>query len=229
MAQCGAGSVGSARNAKAKPAGLRCGMLLRVKAAFGGVVALLTSVFGLSAISPHAAKAYDPSEMVFNYRRPFANAYCSVPTFSVLNLQGQARALLETEDEPLILIDLEMTKRPAYARFLLAHECCHHTRGHLAWLRKQQNKSTLAWQADHAAKQQDPQDMLTAQASSTSHRKIELDADCCAARLLALRGDKVGLKAAIEAMMKFGSQSTGPDYPAGVQRAAIIGRCSKLR
>ncbi len=201
--------------------------LFRLRTAFLGSLALLILICG-NPTNGAAGEVYDPGTLVTKLRRPVTNAYCAVPTFAVLRLSGQARALLEFGEDPLILIDNSAAQRPAYARFLLAHECCHHTRGHLAWLQKQQKKRELAVRSRPGRARAVPQTALTFWADSISHRKIELDADCCAAKQLASHQDRAGLEAAIEAMAEYGARATGAAYPAGLQRASVIRRCGGL-
>jgi hypothetical protein len=164
----------------------------------------------------------DPAEL----RSPVSNPYCTVPTFAMLALPGQARALLEDGEKPLILIDSEQAKSGAYRRFLLAHECCHHTRGHLARLAERQKKHELAWQSSGSPEGQAGQTSLNHRIFTMSQRGMELDADCCAAHLLASEGDKVSLTAAIAAMDAYGPQPTGLAYPTGAQRAEAIRSCA---
>ena len=179
-----------------------------------------------------ADEIVEPGHIAATLRSPVANPYCTIPTFAVLALPGQARALLEKDDKPLILIDSEIAENGAYARFLLAHECCHHGRGHLARLSEQKKKQELAWQSgasNEDAENSEPRNALNNLSSMMSHRRMELDADCCAATLLAERGDEAGLAAAVAAMEAFGAWPTGPSYPPGMQRAVMIKNCAATR
>jgi small basic protein len=189
---------------------------------WAALLVTLAIVFG-AARAP-AGEIFDPGELAAKFRSPVTNPYCDIPTFAVLKLVGQARAILETDGKPLILIDVGVMETPPYARFLLAHECCHHMRGHLLRLRRQQLK-----RKPRKAGPLDPQTAMTFMADHISHRKIEMDADCCAARLLARRGDRAGLDAAAAAMAAFGVRGTGGAYPAGWQRAVVIRSCGGLR
>ena len=173
-----------------------------------------------------AGEIMEPGRIAETFRSPIDNAFCTVPTFAVLALPGQARALLEGGKRPLILIDTEVAASGAYARFLLAHECCHHQRGHLARLAEQQRKRELAWQNGAVPETEGPGRALGNLSFTMSHRRMELDADCCAAALLAKQNDAAGLEAAIAAMEAFGARPTGPSYPPGLQRAMLIKSCA---
>ena len=185
------------------------------------LLATLATVFGAARTA--AKEIFDPGELAAKFRSPVINPHCDIPTFAVLKLVGQARAILETDGKPLILIDVGVMETPPYARFLLAHECCHHLRGHLVRLRRQQEKRMA-----RNGGPRDPQTAMTFMADRISHRKIEMDADCCAARLLARRHDRAGLDAAAAAMAAFGARGTGAAYPAGWQRAMVIRSCGRL-
>lgn len=179
--------------------------------------------------SAFAGEIHDPAGVAAASRSPVANPYCTVPTFAILALPGQARALLEDGDKPLILIDSEQAKSGAYRRFLLAHECCHHSRGHLARLAEQRKNRELAWKTSGSPEGTAAQLSLNDRVFTMSQRVMELDADCCAARTLAREGDEVSLAAAVAAMAEYGSQPTGLAYPTGSQRAETIRSCAIRR
>jgi hypothetical protein len=176
-----------------------------------------------------AGEMLDPGRIAAELRSPIANPYCTVPTFATLSLPGLARALLEGGDKPLILIETEIVASGAYARFLLAHECCHHRRGHLARLAEQQRRRELAWQSGALPAAQGTRPGVGDLSFTMSHRSMELDADCCAATLLAEQGDEAGLAAGVAAMEAFGARPTGPSYPPGLQRALMIKSCAAAR
>jgi hypothetical protein len=180
-------------------------------------------------VGASAAEIHDPAAIAASLRSPMSNPYCTVPTFAILALPGQARALLEPGDKPLILIDSEQANSGAYRRFLLAHECCHHSRGHLARLAERQKTRELAWQNSGAHDAGADPTPMNQRIFYMSQRGMELDADCCAAHLLAREGDQVSLDAAVAAMAAFGAQPTGPAYPTGMQRAEMIRHCATRR
>lgn len=140
--------------------------------------------------------------------QPLSNAYCNITTYVATNIAGHARATLLRNGKPVIYLNAVQSKDAAYSRFLLAHECCHHTRGHLKRLQVLRNQGALL--------------ML-----SKTNRSLELDADCCAATMLHLKGDGTAIEAARRVMTAYGVRPTGQRYPAGSLRASIIGQCGK--
>jgi hypothetical protein len=56
---------------------------------------------------------------------------------------------------------------------------------------------------------------------------MELDADCCAVRLLRERQELDGIEAARTNMTRFGSVPTGAYYPTGIERADNIASCAQ--
>lgn len=162
-------------------------------------------------------------------RSPLTNAYCKIPTFVIPVLPGEARAVLEDGVAPLILVDATTLERRDYTHFLLAHECCHHKLGHLPRrLQKTKDPSPPRQDSGLQSGSLAPRSVFSSRSSSTSRRHIELEADCCAARQLALLGDAKALTAAIKAMSVFGRKATGPAYPSGLHRAAAIKLCAGL-
>jgi len=142
--------------------------------------------------------------------RQIDNPYCDVATYERRDVIGWARALIRLDGKPVIYLTKQIDRSQPFGRFLLAHECCHHTRGHLKRLRRKRREGvTLLF--------------------TLSNRQTELDADCCAALLLSARGDKAAIRAAKEKMAKFGTAPTGPSYPAGDMRVSIISRCAATR
>lgn len=164
--------------------------------------------------------------LVSTFRLAVPNAYCSVPTFALPSVAGQARAVLEGGEKPIILIDGTIARSDPYARFLLAHECCHHQRGHLVRLKERSRQQELAGRSDAPA-EAGPHTALSAFSSTDAQQSMELDADCCAATLLAERDDAEAVGAAAAAMEAYGAMPTGASYPAGRQRARIIAQCGK--
>ncbi len=56
---------------------------------------------------------------------------------------------------------------------------------------------------------------------------MELEADCCAVRMLRERHEADGIEAARSTMVRFGSDPTGAYYPTGDERAANIAKCAR--
>lgn len=137
------------------------------------------------------------------------NPFCSVDTFARRDLPSQGLALIELDGHTMIYLDLnEAAGDPAYRDFLMAHECCHHTRGHLRRLKKKDEERALL-------------------ALSFVNRSLELDADCCAAVALAKAGKGAAVREAARRMRIYGVKPTGAGgYPAGILRADLIEQCA---
>jgi hypothetical protein len=59
-------------------------------------------------------------------------------------------------------------------------------------------------------------------------KRLELEADCCAVRLLRERRERAGINAGAAAMAEFGEKPTGAHYPTGLERVETIRRCARL-
>ena len=60
------------------------------------------------------------------------NPYCDVTTYTLRDLPEQAMSTLDSNGRPVIVVSSTLLEEtPAYGRFLMAHECCHHTLGHV--------------------------------------------------------------------------------------------------
>ena len=56
------------------------------------------------------------------------NPYCASTTYTMRDAPEQAMSLLDSNGRPVIVVSsLLLDQTPSYGRFLLAHECCHHT------------------------------------------------------------------------------------------------------
>ena len=165
-------------------------------------ILVLCSLFGFS-VNESAAGEIKPPQRI-------SNAYCSVPTYVLPKVTGHARAALQPNGQPVIHLDAGKSSDTAYARFLLAHECCHHTRRHLQQLQEHRKRGVLL--------------ML-----SRLNWRLELDADCCAAAILREKKDHKALQSARRVMSAYGAGPTGPRYPGGSVRASIIKKCGGLR
>ena len=55
---------------------------------------------------------------------------------------------------------------------------------------------------------------------------MELDADCCAIKILRSNNDTDGIGSASDEMKRFGSAPTGAHYPTGTERAENIAACA---
>ncbi len=59
-------------------------------------------------------------------------------------------------------------------------------------------------------------------------KRMGLEADCCAVKLLGGRTEIDGIEAGAAAMSEFGDRPTGAHYPTGAERARTISICARL-
>lgn len=137
------------------------------------------------------------------------NPFCTVPTYVNRATGTQGLALYEADGRGVIYIGREEASGDrAYRDFLMAHECCHHTRGHLKRLKELNRDNALL-------------------AMSFVNRSVELDADCCAGVALAKAGRLAAVREAARRMRSFGAMPTGgKGYPSGDLRAMLIEDCA---
>lgn len=169
------------------------------------------------AAPPGATAGSRPGTAMFagHFRVPIPNAYCDIPTFVLPHVIGDARAIVQFDGKPAIFVDAEAASKPGYLQFLLAHECCHHTRGHLARLIQERR---------HGRTQS-----MGFFTSAQALREMELEADCCAAVMLKKRNSLAGLDAALAAMKARGGQQFDEIHPPGEERATRLMQCAKVR
>jgi hypothetical protein len=165
-------------------------------------ITLLPVFLGAALICSKPGAADDAPERL-------QNPFCNVETYARRDLPSQGLALLEVDGRTVIYLDRnEASGDPAYRDFLMAHECCHHTRGHLRRLKKKGEERALL-------------------AMSFVNRSLELDADCCAAVTLASAGKQAAIREAARRMRIYGARPTGAGgYPAGILRADLIEQCA---
>lgn len=130
--------------------------------------------------------------------------FCQVPVVVVPNPQG-ASAARDQLGNPVIFVDPGVMANWTMSRkFVLAHECGHHVRGHTLpegmWFRNMQ-----AW----------------------ATRQQELEADCWAAKQLAATQDTRELERMITQFAGQGPMPQGP-YPSGTERAQMVARCASI-
>ena len=135
-----------------------------------------------------------------------------MPTYVRRDLLTQGLAAVDENGRPVIYIGRdEAMGDPAYRDFLMAHECCHHTRGHLKRLKEKRREKPLL-------------------AFSAVSRSLELDADCCAAVALAKAKRADVIRETARRMRSFGAMPTGSGgYPTGDLRATLIEGCAAKR
>jgi len=139
------------------------------------------------------------------------NPYCAITTYVLPDLTEQAMSTTDADDHPVIVINgLTVRQEHAYAEFLMAHECCHHTLGHVAAVHR-------------VLGQLGPQPFFYI---APQLKGMELEADCCAVKMLKQTGDIDAIEAGRVAMSQFGSSPTGAHYPTGDERADNIATCA---
>ena len=166
------------------------------------VVAVAIAILGLFCDGSHAARMWLPKT---------DNPYCDVSTYMLRDVPEQAMSMLDSNGRPVIVVNgRTLADQPAYGRFLMAHECCHHTLGHVGRYREG---------FGHVG----PQPFFYI---APALKQMELDADCCAVRMLKFKHETDSIEAAEEAMVNFGASPTGAYYPTGDERADNIAKCA---
>ncbi len=118
---------------------------------------------------------------------------------------------LDSSGKPVIVVNSgTLQSTPPYGHFLMAHECCHHTLGHVR--RYHENLGHLG-----------PQPFFYI---APALKQMELDADCCAVRMLKFTHEDDAIGAAETTMEGFGASPTGAYYPTGNERAQNILKCA---
>ena len=141
------------------------------------------------------------------------NPYCDVATYLLRDVPEQAMSMQDSKGRPVIVVNgYTLTHRPAYGRFLLAHECCHHSLGHVDRFSKKKGVGRVG-----------PQPFFYL---APELKQMELAADCCAIKLLRSSNDSDGIGSAEEEMTRFGSAPTGAYYPTGIERAENMAACA---
>jgi len=164
-------------------------------------------------VVPGADQSLSPARKAgggFEFRRKLSsvdNPYCDITTYVLPDLPEQASSTETADNRPVIVIDVSMLKSdPAYAHFLMAHECCHHTLGHTRLT--QQRFGSVGVQPFYYLRP-----LL---------KNMELDADACAVHMLMLSHEPDAVERARARMREFGDQQTGAYYPTGIERADNI-------
>jgi hypothetical protein len=139
------------------------------------------------------------------------NPYCPIKTYVLHDVAEQASSMTDRQGQPVIVVNaLTLREDPAYSKFLLAHECCHHSLGHVANFKK--GLGQVGPQAFHYI--------------APELKRMELEADCCAVKMLRERDDVDGIEAGRRAMSMFGAKPTGAYYPTGIEREENISGCA---
>jgi hypothetical protein len=139
------------------------------------------------------------------------NPFCAITTYLLPELPEQAMSTIDADGQPVIVVSaLIIAESAAYGRFLMAHECSHHTLGHVAAYHRE---------LGHLG----PQPFFYI-APQLKH--MELDADCNAVKMLKLKNEPETIEVARQMMSKFDDKPTGAYYPTGVERADNIAKCA---
>ncbi len=139
------------------------------------------------------------------------NPYCDITTYLLPELPEQAMSTMDKDGKAIIVVSaMVLAESAPYARFLMAHECSHHTLGHVAAFHRE---------LGHLGPQ--PFFYIAPQL-----KNMELDADCNAVKMLKLTKEPQSIEAAKTTMAKFGKKPTGAYYPTGLERAENIDRCA---
>jgi hypothetical protein len=166
------------------------------------VLAVAMAGFALLGGSAEAARMWLPKTV---------NPYCDVTTYVLRDLPEQAMSIRDSSGRPAIVVSgFTLDEKPSYSQFLLAHECCHHSLRHMERFTEQLG-------------QVGPQRFFFI---APALKQMELDADCCAVKMLRSRNETGGIEAAEEAMIVFGTAQTGAHYPTGNERAENMAKCA---
>jgi hypothetical protein len=139
------------------------------------------------------------------------NPYCDISTRLLPDFPEQATSMMDSKGRPVIVVNsTTLSRSPAYGHFLMAHECCHHTLGHVR--RLYDRVGQLGPQPFYYIK--------------PALKQMELDADTCAVKLLKTTHEADAIEAAREMMMTFGTEPTGAYYPTGIERADNIAKAA---
>ena len=105
--------------------------------------------------------------------------------------------MMDSRGRPLIVVNAStLSRNPAYGHFLMAHECCHHTLGHVR--RFYEGIGQLGPQPFYYIR--------------PALKQMELDADCCAVKLLRSKHEMDSIEAGKAAMIAFGASGATPKH-----------------
>ncbi len=184
----------------------------------------LAGAFAVVGTLAHAGDAASPSGAEagqqarhgggFEFRRRFStvdNPYCAITTYVVGDFPEQATSTTDANGRPAIAVDASILKAdPPYAHFLMAHECCHHTLGHVR---------LSSAELGHLG----PQPFYYIRSLL---KTMELEADACAVGMLKRTNEPDAIEVGRRKMLEFGNAPTGAYYPTGVERAHGIARAA---
>jgi hypothetical protein len=165
-------------------------------------------LLGLGLLSGAVSAGSDPTRRA-RLLPSVDNPYCAISTKLLPDFPQQATSMMDSKGRPLILVNsMTLSRNPDYGHFLMAHECCHHTLGHVR--RLYDGIGQLGPQPFYYIRPQ--------------LKQMELDADTCAVKLLKATHEPEAIEAARETMLNFGTTPTGAYYPTGIERADNIAK-----
>jgi hypothetical protein len=169
------------------------------------LIGVFVAALGLAASALNAGNA--PS---LRGRLPSVdNPYCAITTYLLPDFPEQATSMLDSNGRPVVVVNSTILEQsPAYGHFLMAHECCHHTLGHVRHF--YDGFGHLGPQPFYYIR--------------PALKHMELDADTCAVKMLKATHEPDAIEAARQMMLHFGDQPTGAYYPTGNERADNIAR-----
>jgi hypothetical protein len=183
-----------------------------ILAAIGDVARTLRLPLVFAAAMVGVCLVGGPGEAARMWLPKTTNPYCDVTTYVLRDLPEQAMSLRDAIGKPAIVVSgSTLADKPDYSRFLLAHECCHHSLGHMDRFK------------DQLGSQNGPQRFYFI---APQLKQMELDADCCAVKMLRSKHDASSIEAAEGAMTSFGSDQTGAHYPTGFERVENMSKCA---
>jgi hypothetical protein len=187
----------------------RLAIVFGVTRAYRGGLGLRLPIAALAAIA--GLGLFFGSAQAGRFLPTIENPYCPITTYTLRDVAELASSMTDSGGRPVIVVNLQtLRQHPSYGKFLLAHECCHHSLGHLGKFRKRLGGVG-------------PQPFFYI---APALKQMELEADCCAVRMLRERHEADGIEAARHSMVAFGSNPTGAYYPTGDERAANILVCA---
>jgi hypothetical protein len=154
--------------------------------------------------SAHAGSSPAPRSSLSSVDNP----YCDISTYLLPDFTEQATSMQDRNGRPVIVMSARLLSTdPAYGHFLMAHECCHHTLGHV---RRFAGLGQLGPQPFYYIR--------------PALRNMELDADTCAVKMLKATHEPDAIEAGRLRMLSFGTAPTGAYYPTGIERADNIAK-----
>lgn len=166
----------------------------------------------VAALGLLCGRLFAASDPIHKPRLPTVdNPYCAISTYLLPDFPEQATSMIDADGQPVVMVSASaLAHSPTYAHFLMAHECCHHTLGHVRHY--YDGLGHLGPQPFYYIR--------------PALKHMELDADCCAVKMLKLTHEPDAIEAARQAMLGFGTSPTGAYYPTGIERADNIAKCA---